>query len=153
MGFSVDKFQRRFRCSGRVGGNVERSRLNTPQWRKKGVRASDFVYRRPNRSGEYSNRKSLVERLREEVIYVRTHFFLPIIGIRDYIHVVDLAKGHVSAVKYLSKFKGCKVVIAFIQHYTFLSSYSPSFNCFHGPICASQSSLKLRFIFMYTGPV
>ena len=30
-------------------------------------------------------------------------------GIRDYIHVVDLAKGHVAAVKYVLKNKGCEV--------------------------------------------
>ncbi|VDN97771.1 unnamed protein product [Rodentolepis nana] len=29
-------------------------------------------------------------------------------GIRDYIHVVDLSKGHVSAMKHLTTFKGCK---------------------------------------------
>ena len=30
-------------------------------------------------------------------------------GVRDYIHVVDLAKGHVAAVKYVLKNKGCEV--------------------------------------------
>ena len=30
-------------------------------------------------------------------------------GVRDYIHVVDLAKGHVAAVKYVEKNKGCDV--------------------------------------------
>ncbi|MBQ7801402.1 MAG: UDP-glucose 4-epimerase GalE [Oscillospiraceae bacterium] len=30
-------------------------------------------------------------------------------GVRDYIHVVDLAKGHVAAVKYLEKNSGCEV--------------------------------------------
>ena len=30
-------------------------------------------------------------------------------GIRDYIHVVDLAKGHVAAVNYVAKNKGCEV--------------------------------------------
>ena len=30
-------------------------------------------------------------------------------GIRDYIHVVDLAKGHVAAVKYITENKGCEV--------------------------------------------
>lgn len=30
-------------------------------------------------------------------------------GVRDYIHVVDLAKGHVSAVKYAAENKGCEV--------------------------------------------
>ncbi len=30
-------------------------------------------------------------------------------GVRDYIHVVDLAKGHVAAVKYASEHKGCDV--------------------------------------------
>ena len=30
-------------------------------------------------------------------------------GIRDYIHVVDLAKGHVAAVKYVTENKGCEV--------------------------------------------
>ena len=30
-------------------------------------------------------------------------------GVRDYIHVVDLAKGHVAAVKYVTEHKGCDV--------------------------------------------
>ena len=30
-------------------------------------------------------------------------------GVRDYIHVVDLAKGHVAAVKYVAEHKGCEV--------------------------------------------
>jgi len=30
-------------------------------------------------------------------------------GVRDYIHVVDLAKGHVAALKYSQKHKGCEV--------------------------------------------
>ncbi len=30
-------------------------------------------------------------------------------GVRDYIHVVDLAKGHVAAVKYVTKNQGCEV--------------------------------------------
>ncbi len=30
-------------------------------------------------------------------------------GVRDYIHVVDLAKGHVAAIKYILKNKGCEV--------------------------------------------
>ena len=30
-------------------------------------------------------------------------------GVRDYIHVVDLAKGHVAAVKYVQENKGCEV--------------------------------------------
>ena len=30
-------------------------------------------------------------------------------GVRDYIHVVDLAKGHVAAVKYTAEHKGCEV--------------------------------------------
>ncbi len=30
-------------------------------------------------------------------------------GVRDYIHVVDLAKGHVAAVKYVTEHKGCEV--------------------------------------------
>ena len=30
-------------------------------------------------------------------------------GVRDYIHVVDLAKGHVAAVKYASEHQGCEV--------------------------------------------
>ena len=30
-------------------------------------------------------------------------------GVRDYIHVVDLAKGHVAAVKYVQSHKGCEV--------------------------------------------
>ena len=30
-------------------------------------------------------------------------------GVRDYIHVVDLAKGHVAAVKYVENHKGCEV--------------------------------------------
>ena len=30
-------------------------------------------------------------------------------GVRDYIHVVDLAKGHVAAVRYAEKSKGCEV--------------------------------------------
>ena len=30
-------------------------------------------------------------------------------GVRDYIHVVDLAKGHVAAVKFVEKNKGCEV--------------------------------------------
>ncbi|MBQ6832512.1 MAG: UDP-glucose 4-epimerase GalE, partial [Oscillospiraceae bacterium] len=30
-------------------------------------------------------------------------------GVRDYIHVVDLAKGHVAAVKYVESHKGCDV--------------------------------------------
>ena len=30
-------------------------------------------------------------------------------GVRDYIHVVDLAKGHVAAVKYVTENKGCEV--------------------------------------------
>ena len=30
-------------------------------------------------------------------------------GVRDYIHVVDLAKGHVAAVKHAVEFKGCQV--------------------------------------------
>ncbi len=30
-------------------------------------------------------------------------------GVRDYIHVVDLAKGHVAAVKYATEHKGCEV--------------------------------------------
>ncbi|MBO5867866.1 MAG: UDP-glucose 4-epimerase GalE, partial [Oscillospiraceae bacterium] len=30
-------------------------------------------------------------------------------GVRDYIHVVDLAKGHVAAVEYVSKNSGCQV--------------------------------------------
>lgn len=31
-------------------------------------------------------------------------------GVRDYIHVVDLAKGHVAALRYLDKFKGCDAI-------------------------------------------
>jgi UDP-glucose 4-epimerase len=31
-------------------------------------------------------------------------------GVRDYIHVVDLAKGHVKAIDYSSKHKGCEIV-------------------------------------------
>lgn len=30
-------------------------------------------------------------------------------GVRDYIHVVDLAKGHVAAISYLNEHKGCEV--------------------------------------------
>ena len=30
-------------------------------------------------------------------------------GVRDYIHVVDLARGHVAAVKYITAHKGCEV--------------------------------------------
>ena len=30
-------------------------------------------------------------------------------GVRDYIHVVDLAKGHVAAVKYATEHTGCEV--------------------------------------------
>ncbi|MBQ8237586.1 MAG: GDP-mannose 4,6-dehydratase, partial [Oscillospiraceae bacterium] len=30
-------------------------------------------------------------------------------GVRDYIHVVDLAKGHVAAVKYVAAHSGCEV--------------------------------------------
>ena len=30
-------------------------------------------------------------------------------GVRDYIHVVDLARGHVAAVKYVTEHKGCEV--------------------------------------------
>ena len=30
-------------------------------------------------------------------------------GVRDYIHVVDLAKGHVAAVKYAAEHNGCEV--------------------------------------------
>ncbi len=30
-------------------------------------------------------------------------------GVRDYIHVVDLAKGHVAAVKYATEHQGCEV--------------------------------------------
>ena len=30
-------------------------------------------------------------------------------GVRDYIHVVDLAKGHVAAVKYAAEHTGCEV--------------------------------------------
>ena len=30
-------------------------------------------------------------------------------GVRDYIHVVDLAKGHVAAIKYVTENKGCEV--------------------------------------------
>ena len=30
-------------------------------------------------------------------------------GVRDYIHVVDLAKGHVAAVKYVTEHRGCEV--------------------------------------------
>lgn len=30
-------------------------------------------------------------------------------GVRDYIHVVDLAKGHVAALKYADKYKGTEV--------------------------------------------
>ena len=30
-------------------------------------------------------------------------------GVRDYIHVVDLAKGHVAAVRYVAEHKGCEV--------------------------------------------
>ena len=30
-------------------------------------------------------------------------------GVRDYIHVVDLAKGHVAAVKYTAEHNGCEV--------------------------------------------
>ena len=30
-------------------------------------------------------------------------------GVRDYIHVVDLAKGHVAAVRYVTKNSGCEV--------------------------------------------
>ena len=31
-------------------------------------------------------------------------------GVRDYIHVVDLAKGHVAALKYLNDFVGCDAI-------------------------------------------
>ena len=31
-------------------------------------------------------------------------------GVRDYIHVVDLARGHVSAISYIAEHKGCEVV-------------------------------------------
>lgn len=31
------------------------------------------------------------------------------IGVRDYIHVVDLAKGHIAALKKLQEKCGCKV--------------------------------------------
>jgi UDP-glucose 4-epimerase len=30
-------------------------------------------------------------------------------GVRDYIHVVDLARGHVAAVRYVAEHKGCEV--------------------------------------------
>ncbi|MBP3305447.1 MAG: GDP-mannose 4,6-dehydratase, partial [Oscillospiraceae bacterium] len=30
-------------------------------------------------------------------------------GVRDYIHVVDLARGHVAAVKFVTENKGCEV--------------------------------------------
>lgn len=35
--------------------------------------------------------------------------FLIISGVRDYIHVVDLAQGHISAIKKLEEKCGCKV--------------------------------------------
>uniref|UniRef100_A0A0R3WEN2 UDP-N-acetylglucosamine 4-epimerase n=1 Tax=Taenia asiatica TaxID=60517 RepID=A0A0R3WEN2_TAEAS len=52
--------------------------------------------------------KTAYGRMREVVVFGNDYNTPDGTGIRDYIHVVDLAKGHVSAVKYLSKFKGCK---------------------------------------------
>lgn len=34
---------------------------------------------------------------------------IPLLGVRDYIHVVDLAKGHIAALKKLKENCGCKV--------------------------------------------
>lgn len=34
---------------------------------------------------------------------------IPLLGVRDYIHVVDLAKGHIAALKKLQENCGCKV--------------------------------------------
>ena len=31
-------------------------------------------------------------------------------GVRDYIHVVDLAKGHIAALKYLENHAGCRAI-------------------------------------------
>lgn len=33
----------------------------------------------------------------------------PLLGVRDYIHVVDLAKGHIAALRKLQESCGCKV--------------------------------------------
>lgn len=33
----------------------------------------------------------------------------PLLGVRDYIHVVDLAKGHIAALRKLKERCGCKV--------------------------------------------
>lgn len=33
----------------------------------------------------------------------------PLLGVRDYIHIVDLAKGHIAALRKLKESCGCKV--------------------------------------------
>ncbi|CDS42147.1 UDP glucose 4 epimerase [Echinococcus multilocularis] len=52
--------------------------------------------------------KTAYGRMQEVVVFGNDYKTPDGTGIRDYIHVVDLAKGHVSAVRYLSKFTGCK---------------------------------------------
>ena len=52
-------------------------------------------------------------------VVIKQHFFfsnghikeagISSIGVRDYIHVVDLAKGHIAALKKLKENCGCKV--------------------------------------------
>ncbi|KAM7538118.1 hypothetical protein Aperf_G00000073529 [Anoplocephala perfoliata] len=46
--------------------------------------------------------------MKELVVYGHDYKTPDGTGIRDYIHIVDLSKGHVSAMKHLTTFKGCK---------------------------------------------
>ena len=50
-----------------------------------------------------------VERLKELTVYGDNYDTPDETEVRDYIHVVDLAQGHVAALKYLEKDCGCKV--------------------------------------------
>lgn len=47
--------------------------------------------------------------------FVNKAFFV-LLGVRDYIHVVDLAKGHIAALKKLKDACGCKVRLSDQKH-------------------------------------
>ena len=52
---------------------------------------------------------SFIQRIVHIMNVVIYEAWFPVTGVRDYIHVVDLAKGHVAALKRLEKGCGCKV--------------------------------------------
>ena len=45
----------------------------------------------------------------------RKFMYMCLTGVRDYIHVVDLAQGHVSALKKIQEKCGCKVCVHFAK--------------------------------------